>query len=84
MNIKYTIVSGRRHVESVNGFNISPDKHAYRCKICSAIFESKNITCRSIFPTNDPKCIECNKMEHYAEDLERVCECEPVIRGSWI
>jgi hypothetical protein len=47
------------HIYSVDGFYISGDKCAWECVKCGAIWESKAINCRSIFETDDPRCIRC-------------------------
>jgi hypothetical protein len=66
-------------VKSANGFLIAGDKHAYRCKECGAIFQSKNINCRSLFATSDPKCDKCF---HPMESISLVCDCKPIIGSA--
>jgi DNA replicative helicase MCM subunit Mcm2 (Cdc46/Mcm family) len=67
----------RKWVTRVDGFKISSDKHAYVCETCGAVFQSKNIHRRSLFRTDDPRCIECEKNCRGA--LKRVCECPPIV-----
>ena len=82
MNIEY---DERERVKSVDGFHIMSDKHAYKCKICGAIWQSKNIYNRSLFRTDDPRCEECDDMggsgelTHPREELEQVCKCDPIV-----
>jgi hypothetical protein len=72
-------------VEEVDGFEIQSDKCAYICRECGAIFNSKNIYCRSLFHTNDPQCKECihiyrrnkdERMDVNIRNLDKICECE--------
>lgn len=74
-----TYPSGYKKVTSVDGFSIASDKHAYKCKRCGAIFQSKNIYTRGIFPTDDPRCKNCDDVRHDYLDLEKVCECDPIV-----
>lgn len=82
MKIEYrTYTNGYKHVTKVNGFFIAGDKCAYMCTKCGAIFQSKNMWCRSIFPTKDPKCRTCDENHHEFKNLKRICECEEIIKA---
>ena len=69
-------IGQRGCILSVDGFTISANKHAYVCRKCGAVFQSKNVEVRSIFRTNDMRCGSC---VHGVEDLERVCDCDPSV-----
>lgn len=73
VKIKYDVDT--RHVKYVNDFYIGSDKHAYQCQKCGAIFQSKSIDERTIFKTDDPKCISCDENRHSIDDLKRICAC---------
>jgi hypothetical protein len=71
--------NGFESVIKVDDFDISGDKCAYECKHCGAIYQSKNINVRSIFPTHDPRSgNQCSNQEGH--DLIRICKCEPIIK----
>lgn len=71
--------NGYERINKVDNLHIAGDKHPYECKFCGAIYQSKNIDCRNIFPTDDPRCLsECHNKEGH--DLTRICKCEPVIK----
>lgn len=69
-------IGERGRILSVDGFHIAGDKHAYVCRKCGAVFQSKNAKVRSVFKTDDPRCQSC---EHGDGDLEIVCECKPSV-----
>ena len=76
-------------VISCDGFSIAGDKHAYVCQKCGAVFQSKNISSRTLFETEDPRCRTCantcgtayTQME-LEEMLKRVCKCKPIVGVS--
>jgi hypothetical protein len=76
--------SGYEGVIEVDGFRIAEDKCAYECNVCGAIYMSKNIDCRSVFRTDDPRS-PCSHIatgifsEMGEPKLTRICKCEPII-----
>lgn len=73
--------SGYEHIVKYEGFSIAGDKHAYKCKKCGAIFQSKSKDERSIWPTDDPRCGPCDDAKHTDDDIELVCRCKPLVFG---
>lgn len=72
--------NGYERINKVDKISIAGDKHAYECKFCGAIYQSKNIDCRSIFKTDDVRSeLQCHNKEGH--DLVRICKCEPVIKS---
>jgi hypothetical protein len=69
------------HVYSVNGYHIASDKCAYECKLCNAIYESKEDGYSRAFRTGDPRC---NNETHYdnsrtgLRSLQKICVCPTI------
>ena len=76
--IRYRTVDDSMHVYSVNGCRICHDKCAFSCKTCGAIYESKALNGRSVFPIGGPRCNLCFRRgeNRIVEDnLEKICIC---------
>lgn len=62
-------------IHSVNGHTIAPDKCAYICQLCGAIYQSKDYNGYTLFDTTDPRC----QMEtHGLQKLEKICLCHTI------
>ena len=76
--IRYRMINDSVHVYSVNGFLISSDKCSFACKTCGAIYESKALNGRSLFPVSGPRCNLCFEKEEkqiVEYNLEKICIC---------
>jgi len=75
LNIKYGDTPYGQKILYVEGLRIAWDKHAYECQTCGAIWQSKNIRSRNIFPTDDERCNTCDHLNC----LKQICRCDPIV-----
>ena len=73
-------------IHSINGYVITSNKCAYACKLCGAIYRSKDYPNHSFFKTGDTKC---NKETHYNENticgltsVGKICICPTIFQEA--